>query len=825
LTSSNIQASPRLDLNKSLFKGASFHLGGDSKAHDSIVETISSMSMVKKIWPVRLYPRPDTKVEVFRGASAAHDAMRKREVGEVDDYAVHKMGNVDKLRAEGYTGKGIFVAVVDSGVDYLHPALGGGFGPGFKVAHGYDFVGDAYDGTNSPVQDPDPYSSCGSHGTHVSGIVGANPNPYNFTGVVPDATLGMYRVFGCKGSAGNDVLIAAFMKAHEDGADIITASIGGPSGWSEDPWAVAVARIVEAGTPCSIAAGNEGASGIFYASTAADAIGAVAVGSTDSVTTPVTSYPGTYTDASGNAVPFFYSAGEPAFPDISLELYAADFDTTNPAGGCNPYPDTTPDLSNKIVLIRRGTCKFNDKAANAAAKGAQYVMFYNNKPGAVSVTIDAVPTIKGAGMVDPDTGAALIALLKQGTKVQMAIPSASKAVLRIDTLLNNVTGGFMSTYSTWGPTFEGYIKPEVSAPGGNILSTYPLADGGYASISGTSMATPFIAGCIALMIQARGKMSPKDISALLSSTAKPVAFNDGSATQYPLLAPPIQQGGGAVDAYAAVHTKTILSVTALEFNDTRFFHHRVPFTVKNTASTSVSYTLNTTAAATTYTFPDGGSMVPSLFPPALDAAAATIKFSRSTFTLGPGQSKEITVSLTPPTGINAARLPVYGGFVNVVSSTGENLGIPYAGIGGDLRAQRIIDTEDGFPILSAAADPTGKPLGNSSSFLIHKNGNNTDAPLLTWQLAMGSRLVDITVVPEGKRASQGLGSIFGYPQTYVPRANPVAGTFLGQLASGEYVPAGKYTLRLAALKVFGIESRKSTDWEYSQTVPFEISYA
>ncbi|RYF05626.1 MAG: hypothetical protein EOO77_28180 [Oxalobacteraceae bacterium] len=101
-----------------------------------------------------------------------------------------------------------------------------------NVRQGYDFVGDDYDGTNTPVPDSDPYSACNEHGTHVAGIVAAGPNPYNFTGVAPDATLGAYRVFGCSGSSGDDVLIDAFTRAYEDGADIITASIGGPNGWT-----------------------------------------------------------------------------------------------------------------------------------------------------------------------------------------------------------------------------------------------------------------------------------------------------------------------------------------------------------------------------------------------------------------------------------------------------------------------------------------------------------------------------------------------------------------------------------------------------------------
>jgi hypothetical protein len=111
---------------------------------------------------------------------------------------------------------GLFIGIVDTGVDYNHPALGGGFGPGYKVVTRYDLVGDAYDGTTdtTPVPDNDPVD-CDGHGTHVSGINGADPNPFNFTGVVPNATLGMWKVFGCTGSVGNDILIAAFNMAYE----------------------------------------------------------------------------------------------------------------------------------------------------------------------------------------------------------------------------------------------------------------------------------------------------------------------------------------------------------------------------------------------------------------------------------------------------------------------------------------------------------------------------------------------------------------------------------------------------------------------------------
>jgi subtilisin family serine protease len=218
-----------VNLNHELFRGASFKLEGNHD-NDTTIETIHNMAMVNKIWPVRLYSRPATLISTLSEAHIEIASQRKR--ATVDSYSTHVMGGVDKLHAEGFTGEGIFIAVVDTGVDYSHPALGKGFGPGHKIVKGYDLVGDAYDGNNAQVPDSDPMD-CNGHGTHVSGIIGADPNPFGFTGVAPNATMGMWKVFGCEGSVGNDVLIAAFNMAYEAGADLISASIGGNSGWTE----------------------------------------------------------------------------------------------------------------------------------------------------------------------------------------------------------------------------------------------------------------------------------------------------------------------------------------------------------------------------------------------------------------------------------------------------------------------------------------------------------------------------------------------------------------------------------------------------------------
>lgn len=84
------------------------------------------------------------------------------------------------------TGQGIKVGIIDTGVDYTHPGLGGCYGPECRVAYGYDFVGDEYNGENTPIPDNDPMNNCNGHGTHVTGIIGANDSHLNFTGIAPE---------------------------------------------------------------------------------------------------------------------------------------------------------------------------------------------------------------------------------------------------------------------------------------------------------------------------------------------------------------------------------------------------------------------------------------------------------------------------------------------------------------------------------------------------------------------------------------------------------------------------------------------------------------
>ncbi|TLD11867.1 hypothetical protein PspLS_11287 [Pyricularia sp. CBS 133598] len=297
--------SRRTELKSKLFNGVSFHLSDDlvRENDNSTVNKIANLPQVKRLWPVQVIPRPQTETTWTANGVPTQSNNRHRRRQNTVPYPPHVQTQVDKLHARGLTGKGVRISIIDSGVDYLHPALGGCFGPGCVVTYGYDLVGDAYNGNNAPVPDQDPLDQCDGHGTHVAGIIGAQKDKVTLTGsglngAAPGASLGMYRVFGCTGGSGTDVLIAAAIKAFEDGSDIITGSLGITSGWSEDAFAVTMSRMVASGVHVTFAAGNEvgGTEGMFGISSPSTGDGVLAISSYEASLAP------TYDAAKGTVV-------------------------------------------------------------------------------------------------------------------------------------------------------------------------------------------------------------------------------------------------------------------------------------------------------------------------------------------------------------------------------------------------------------------------------------------------------------------------------------------------------------------------------------------
>lgn len=879
-------ASKKMDLNFKLFRGASiqFHAPNETSTADATAQ-LQALPAVKRMWPVRQYRIPEhTRHWVSDLAVDPSDETARRAVD--DTLSTHIMTQVDQLRAKGITGKGVRVAVVDTGVDYLHPALGGCFGPGCLVGFGYDLVGDNYTGTNKPVPSTNPPMDCNGHGTHVSGILAAQSgsNTFGVTGAAPGIELGMFRVFGCEGNVNDDVLIAAFNRAYEAGADVITSSVGGPSGWVDEAWAVATARIVANGVPCTLSAGNEGSSGQFYASAAADGEGVVSVASVDNVVSPTLFSKATYV-VKDAATPvantsFGYTAGTPAnWASVTLPLWAATYDTNTTTDLCDALPakNATNDLSGYIVLVRRGTCLFTIKAQNAARRGAKYVLVYNNEPGTLQVDVSGVPGIAGMAMVTADQGASWIAALARNETVVVAMTDPQTAPKGLTNVNNTVSGGFVSSYSSWGPTFDVNVKPQFSAPGGQILSTFPRAQGSYAVLSGTSMACPLVAGIYALLIEARPDLrtNPAALQSLLSSTAQPNLYNDGtSRARLPLLAPVPQQGGGLVQVYDAAYATTLLSESSLSFNDSD--HHALSrnFTISNRGRTSVVYTLAHVRAATSYTFLAATDILPAHYPLTLQVvdSPATLNFSTSdkptasgdgtTITIPAGQRRIVTVSAAPPVGLDAARLPVYSGYIAINGSDGSGLSLPYLGVVGSMRSLTVLDSVQsylgkvpigkGVPAAGAGAQRIppnslfvlplqvnlSAPLNltDAQQAALLKANQSTSLVQANLDFVMGSPLIRADLVPIRLCSSSNtktpplqdilgyktLGSISGFPVQWMSR-DPFNATWDGSMADGTYAPPGLYKIVFHALHIFGDPDQPS-DYEIVESDPFRLTY-
>jgi subtilisin family serine protease len=162
------------------------------------------------------------------------------------------------------------------------------------------------------------------------------------------------------------------------------------------------------------------------------------------------------------------------------------------------------------------------------------------------------------------------------------------------------TAGLVSDFSTYGPTYDMFLKPAVTAPGGNILSTFPVALGAYKLDSGTSMAAPFVAGSAALLLQARGKSAAvaKSARGLFETTARPARHSPANTS---LLESAAHQGAGLVQVYDAVKSLGSMSPAELLLNDTANFERVHKVTIRNGAKRAVTYRLVHVPAGTANT--------------------------------------------------------------------------------------------------------------------------------------------------------------------------------------------------------------------------------
>ncbi|KAL9942163.1 hypothetical protein ACHAQF_007360 [Verticillium nonalfalfae] len=248
--------------------------GANIEADKRTIEELLALPDVARIWPNRVYE----PMRVIMRDSTDNSTNLPPGAGlDPDFYDVHNSTGVWALHQQGIKGKGVKIAVVDTGVDYTHPDLGGGFGPGFRVAGGYDFAGDGNwpKGPREPDEDP---MGLQDHGTHVAGIVAGKGEKWS--GVAPEATIYAYKTYARDGTD-EAINIDAFLAAYESGVDIITASIGLGGGWSDGAWEEVATRLAAKGVVITVSVGNGGDGGPFRALSPSGAKGVLAVSNVD----------------------------------------------------------------------------------------------------------------------------------------------------------------------------------------------------------------------------------------------------------------------------------------------------------------------------------------------------------------------------------------------------------------------------------------------------------------------------------------------------------------------------------------------------------------
>ena len=525
--------------------------------------------------------------------------------------------------ADGYTGAGSKVAIIDTGADTDHPSLdpdaftyavkdsgatlmtaadltdtvleqlnASKKMPGVtadqlyvnaKIPYGFNYVDDDLDITHANDKQ-------GDHGSHVTGIAAGNRYIKNedgsfspaldtalTQGVAPDAQVFVMKVFGTNGGARDSDYMVAIEDAILLGADSVNLSLGSSNpGTSRNSYAAYQAimeNITNSGTVVSISAGN---SGNWFENTANQ----YPYAESNSWTT--TGSPGSYTNSLGVASvdnvggtgDYVEVAGKKLFytdstsaPIQALTTLAGEqqFVYVDTAGNAEDFAAVKDILTGKIAICNRGSIAFTDKGNNAISNGAIALIVANNEAGTISMATDGYNyTAPYVSILQAD-GEYIKASSEKHTTDSGLVYYTGTMTVGASAAVNHASADYytMSSFSSWGVPGSLEMKPEITAPGGNI---YSLKDGGtYQNMSGTSMAAPQITGMAALVAQyirendlteQTGLTARQLAQSLLMSTAEPMVEDYGKDGDgyYPVL----RQGAGLANVANAVTSGTYI---------------------------------------------------------------------------------------------------------------------------------------------------------------------------------------------------------------------------------------------------------------------------
>jgi minor extracellular serine protease Vpr len=507
--------------------------------------------------------------------------LKEDESFKTGDLKAHnsvKFIGAEELQAQGFKGQTIRVGVIDTGIDYTHSMLGGSGNvddykkvtpdtssdqfPNAKVIGGYDFAGTEYDAASPntslriPKPDINPLDESG-HGSHVAGtIAGIGDGVKSYSGVAPEASLYALKVFGKDGSTEDAVVIAALEFAADpdqiietaDALDVVNLSLGSPYGTPKLLYREAIANLDAVGTVIVASAGNSG--DVSYITGA------------PAVTEEAFSVAASIDDMDHNwhfgAAAFKLSETEEVVTEIAEATFTKPLADIPEIAGKLVYvgkagtisDEQATQLKGNIALIDRGVVTFETKITNAAKAGAIGVVVINNTEGS--------PFSMGGGSNTVDIPAVMIGLTP-GKSIREKVESGAEVIVNLKTdkkvekpeLIDTLTD-----FSSRGPRSEdSLIKPEISAPGANIISAKVGGGSEITPMSGTSMAAPHMAGVMALLKQSHKTLKPQELKSLAMLTSK--SINNSAGTIYPIA----QQGAGRVQTLAA-NAATITIVPA-----------------------------------------------------------------------------------------------------------------------------------------------------------------------------------------------------------------------------------------------------------------------
>lgn len=709
--------------------------------------------------------------------------------------------STDMIRApevveSGYDGTGVKVAIIDTGIDYTHPALGGCLGTACRVARGYDFVGDEYVGPDSPVRpDADPMDQNG-HGTHVAGIVGAFGREENgIRGVAPGVLLYAYKVFGATGPTSADIMVAAMERAYQDQADVVNMSIGSSFQWPQYPTGKAADRLVKKGVVVSVSAGNSGANGLIAGGAPSVSSRVLAVASFDN--TEMTVLRADISDGSQAGYGVMTFSPEPY--GMSLEVVPVP----NLGNADDDYGGL--DVTGKVALISRGTDTFGNKVARAMRFGAAAAIVHNNTAGFFAGTLGT-----------PDNGGtpwipAMSLSFEDGERLRALAAGGSVTITFTDeaTTVANPTGNQISSFSSWGPAPDLSLKPDLGAPGGMIYSTYPLhlGTGGSASLSGTSMAAPHAAGAAALILHARPGLKAQQVMDLMRNTSTPKRYGT-----LEFLWPVNRQGAGMIDVVAAVNSPVRAEPAKLslgELGNSQTAREQIDLV--NMTRHPVTYTVTHHPALASYADTPNNQTVK------LTTHAARVSFNRETVTVPARGRAHVRVNITPPADGFEGLL--FGGYITLTPDDGgPALNVPYLGWQGDYQAFSTLDYN--LYALPWLASLDGASYTKRESMTINPAAEES-AYVLINLARQASQLRLVVLNSRGRTVATAVN------EKFVGRnSGPDAFTVLawdGRDKRGVVVPSGQYTLELQVLRPLG-DPHNPSHWDIWESGVITVRY-